>query len=224
MRINKSKIAGVLGAGSVFLLSVSPAFAHVAVKPSEVGMAAFETFTVGVPNEKEVATTALRLVIPQGLEHVSANVKPGWRISMKHGEAAEPHDSTQAGHSDEPVVEISWTGGSIPAGLRDDFLFSAKSPAAETTLLWKAYQTYADGTVVSWDIEPNQEQPKDTEGNPDYSKSGPASQTKVVNDLITPNTSVQAAVGKTSRTTTVFSVGALLLSLFAIGMQLNRKK
>jgi uncharacterized protein YcnI len=34
------------------------------VKPNEVKVAAFQTFTMGVPNEKEIPTTAIRLVIP----------------------------------------------------------------------------------------------------------------------------------------------------------------
>jgi hypothetical protein len=51
----------------------------------------------------------------------------------------------------ERVSEISWTGGNIPAGQRDEFLFSAQAPASSTTIPWKAYQTYADGSVVAWD-------------------------------------------------------------------------
>jgi uncharacterized protein YcnI len=147
------------------LFAVVPAFAHVVVKPDTVGEASYQTFSVGVPNEKDSPVVDLRLIIPSGLESVSPNVKPGWTISLK-----------KVGTGDDAKVnEIDWTGGSIPPEQRDDFVFSAKVPAKETTLAWKAYQTYQDGTVVSWDQEPSTK-------NGEKSKT-PYSTTKVVNDL-----------------------------------------
>lgn len=56
------------GTVSAFLLTASPAFAHVVVKPSQVGLAAFQTFTMGVPAEKGTPTTGLRLVMPESLK------------------------------------------------------------------------------------------------------------------------------------------------------------
>lgn len=121
-------------------IGIQVASAHVVVRPNTVAPGAFQTFTVGVPNEKDMATTGLRLVIPEGLQFVSPTVKPGWTITV-----------TKDG---ETVKEIAWTGGTVPVGQRDDFTFSAKAPAAEGELAWKAYQTYADGTVVAWDQPP----------------------------------------------------------------------
>ncbi|HSI20288.1 MAG TPA: YcnI family protein [Verrucomicrobiae bacterium] len=124
--------------------SVSGVSAHVVVRPAEVAPAAFQTFTMGVPNEKAVPTTFVRLVVPSGLKHVSPTVKPGWAIEVKkegEGESAA-------------ITEISWSGGSIPAGQRDDFTFSAQAPVAEGELQWKAYQTYEGGEVVAWDQAP----------------------------------------------------------------------
>src|SRR5260221_12481951 len=106
---------------ALFVL-VQPAFAHVVVKPSQANVAEFQTFTVGVPNEKEVPVVSLKLLIPEGLMNVSPNVKPGWAIKIiKTGEG-----------EDATVTEIDWTGGNIPSRERDDFLFSAQVPANET--------------------------------------------------------------------------------------------
>ena len=102
----------IIGTGVVMslLLSATPAFAHVVVKPNAVGVGAFQTFTVGVPNEKDNPTVGVRLVIPEGMKFVSPNVKPGWTIDVK-----------KTGDGENAVVtEINWTGGSIPAGQRDD--------------------------------------------------------------------------------------------------------
>lgn len=184
----KSKIWNfliILGVLTVSLsLGVKTISAHVGVKPNQVGVAAFQTFTVGVPVEKDMATVAVRLVIPEGVEHVSPNVKPGWTVTTKQSDVPEGISDGDE-HGEGPVTEILWTGGVIPKGQRDDFLFSAKVPGEETTLKWKAYQTYADGSVIAWDLDKSQ-QPKDSEGKDDYSKSGPYSETKIVNDLKSP--------------------------------------
>jgi hypothetical protein len=129
------------------------------------------------------------------------------------------------------VAEIVWSGGSIPVGQRDDFFFSAKAPAEETTLTWKAYQTYADGNVVSWELTPEQEQPKDEEGNDDFSKFGPASQTKVINDLTqateeNSDKTTQNVMGTkgSSDNALILSIVAIVLAAGALGMQFMKKK
>lgn len=216
---------GALSA-SMLVLSVTPIFAHAVVKPNSVGVGSFQTFTLGVPSEKPVATTGVRLVIPEGLDFVSPNVKPGWKIEIK--KAAAPGGPQVADDGDVVegrVTEIVWSGGSIPAEQRDDFMFSAKVPAKPTDLQWRVYQTYQDGTAIAWDQDPKAPQPKDSKGNNDFSKVGPYSVTKVTNDLTgTPTANAQAntaaspapAMAKAEAGTgTYVSWAALLLSLVA---------
>jgi uncharacterized protein YcnI len=147
----------------------SIASAHVVVQPAQVGVASFQVFSVNVPAEKAVPTVSLRLLIPSGLDEVIPTVKNGWTISTKL-------DKNGA------VNEIDWTGGSIPPNFRDEFTFSAQVPAQPTELKWKAYQTYQNGAVVSWDATPAGSD--DATGN-----KGPYSITHVVNDLNPPESS-----------------------------------
>lgn len=166
----------------VFLSSASYAWAHATVKPSEVGVGSFQTFSIGVPNEKQIATTQVRLVVPESLEHVMPSVKPGWKIQIKekaHDESME-HEAGESTHGS--ASEVTWSGGSIPVGQRDDFTFSAKAPVVVGDLVWKIYQTYADGTVVAWDLAPGEPQPQ-KDGKSDFSTKGPASVTKVLDDV-----------------------------------------
>ncbi len=159
----------------IALVLVLPVFAsaHVVVMPGEVGVGLRQIFNASVPNEKEIPTVGLRLVIPAGLESVTPNVKPGWKVDIK-----------KEGEGEDAVVkEINWTGGSIPDGMRDDFFFRAMAPAEATTLQWKAYQTYSDGTVVAWDVNEN-DIPLNAEGEHESETMNPYSETKVVNDLI----------------------------------------
>ena len=106
-----------------FFIFVPLAFAHVVVKPAEIPIGAFQTFMVGVPNEAETPVTELRLVIPEGVNHVTPNVKQGWDIEVK-----------KTGEGDHAKVsEIIWSGGAIPTGQRDEFNFSGQVPETETT-------------------------------------------------------------------------------------------
>lgn len=160
----------VLGYG----VAARVASAHVVVTPAQAGVASWTTFKVSVPSEKPIATYKLRLDLPEGLKHITPNVKPGWVIS-----------TTKTGAGDSMrITDITWIGGPIPTERRDEFYFSAQVPAEVATLKWKAYQTYVDGSVVAWDAEP---QPVSTTPGEkpaeDFSKSGPYSVTEVVNDL-----------------------------------------
>lgn len=178
---------------SSFVLLAGAASAHVVVKPSQVGVAEFQTFTVSVPSEKDVPTTSLRLLIPDGVGNVTPTVKPEWKITTKK-------DKGQ-------VTEIDWNGGSIPADFRDDFTFSAQAPANAAELHWKAYQTYADGSVVSWDAAPT--------ANEDTTDKGPYSITKVVNDL--DNTATQSTQDKSNNTPAyIISIVALALAIVSL--------
>lgn len=192
----------------ISLFFIPSAFAHVVVKPSEAGIGAYQTFTISVPNEKDNPTIGLRLVIPNGLESVTPNVKPGWTIDTKKVGDRE----------DANVAEITWTNGSIPPEQRDEFVFSAQVPAKETTLQWKAYQTYEDGTVVTWDQKPTKEEKEDE-------TKGPYSQTQVIDDLKATNDMKTKEEEETKQNTETMqlSFAALALAAFAIALQLKKK-
>ncbi len=194
------------------LLFAGQAWAHAVVKPSEVGIGKFQTFTLGVPSEKSVPTISIRLLMPDGLNFVTPNVKSGWKIIEKKqatGNKVKDDDGMMV--DEQKLTEIDWTGGSIPAGQRDEFVFSAQVPSAPTTLNWKVYQTYADGSVMSWDLAPDAPQPKDAMGNMDFSAFGPYSMTKVIDDLSASSTPAAAINTRDSN-----SAAALTLSVVAL--------
>ncbi|HVZ58926.1 MAG TPA: YcnI family protein [Patescibacteria group bacterium] len=202
----KKSIVSLLTIIAAVFLGVAPAFAHVIVHPSSVGVAAFQEFTMSVPSEEDNPTVAIKLLIPDGLKEVTPNVKAGWTIDIKKNGTG---DSAK-------VTEIDWTGGSIPSGQRDDFLFQAQVPSTPTTLKWKAYQTYSDGTVVSWDHDP-----KLSKGPDDDSAPPPYSTTEIINDLVSPTPEVMTPA-KTSNAD-LLSIVAVGLSAVALVFALRRK-
>jgi uncharacterized protein YcnI len=207
------KFSAFLSLGSLFIAGI--ASAHVVVHPDKAGVGAYTTFTMSVPSEKTADTVSLTLAMPEGLNAVTPTVKPGWTVTRK----------TETRNGGEVVTAISWTAGKIPPHMRDDFSFSAQVPAAETQLQWKAYQTYSDGTMVAWDLGPNDPQPKAADGKNDFSRSGPASQTSVVNDLTGAahmNQMMADHAGAAGQTPLILSIAALALSAMAIMLARRR--
>lgn len=121
------------------LLPVAAAHATVRTETglAESKVAASETYRLGVPTEKEVATTQVRLVVPAGLTITRFQVMPGFTHTVKLNDTGL-------------VTEVTWRGRIAPMEYAR-FFFQARNPEQAGTLSWKVYQTYADGSVVAWD-------------------------------------------------------------------------
>ncbi len=210
----------------IFLsLSTSSAFAHVSVKPSEIGVAARTNFVVSVPTEEDDPTVAVRLIIPEGIQSVRPNVKPGWKIELKKSGQGE----------DSVVKEIIWTGGSIPSEQRDEFVFSAQAPASKTTIVWKAYQTYGDGDIVAWENSPEvvkeyaEKNPPKEGQEDDHNAPRPYSETKVIDDLAkeekpaVAQNNTKAVAQNNNNSTTWVSYGGLLLGAISLALHLRKR-
>lgn len=223
--MRKNSIQGILiGIASLFLF-VTPALAHVIVYPHQVGIAQTMDFTVSVPNERDTPVTKVRLLIPSGMSDVQPNTTQGWTITTK-----------SVGKGDSEIVsEIDWSNGSIPVGQREEFIFQAQVPPQPVTLDWKAYQTYSDGTVVSWDQNPQlmanlsdaqQDALADKENKGEYST------TQVINDLsgdtmytqTNPNEPQQPQQpSQTLQLTEIFSGLAIIIAIFALFIAIKKK-
>ena len=193
------KLLFVLTIGILSLIQIS-ASAHVVVKPAQVNPGSFERFAVGVPVEKEIPTVGIRLIIPEGLNYISPYVKTGWKIDVKKDNSEKPK-----------ITEISWTGGNIPVGQKDEFIFSAQVPATDTEIKWKAYQTYSDGSVVNWDMEPVAESKKSS----DDEKSTPYSITKV-------SAPKSEAIDQSQNTLLYVLVGLSIVASIATGVYVGK--
>jgi uncharacterized protein YcnI len=200
----KKLLLGIATAALTVTALPAIALAHVIVTPARTAVGEGVLFNVSVPNERQVAVSSIMLNVPAGLQDVQPNALAGWDIT-----------TTQTSNDD--VNSITWTG-TIPAGQREDFGFKAQAPAQAGQLDWKAYQTYADGTVVSWDQKPAAGQKDD-----DPSDVGPYSVTNVVDDL-NANPAANTADTSSNKDTLAlaFSIAALILS--AAGLFLRRRE
>lgn len=190
--INKPVLVGAFAVMFALAAPIS-AFAHVVITPNEALTGAYQTFTTSVPNEKDISVTGIRLIIPESVESVTPTVKPGWEIQTKK--------------SGDKTIEITWTGGTIPAELRDEFTFSAHLPSQAGDINWKAYQTYQDGSVVSWDQKPAEDHSHESEDKGPYS-------TTTVSDKV--ETTTEPQTNSSPVAPYIMSILALALSVFAL--------
>jgi uncharacterized protein YcnI len=201
----KKLLTSLIAAVAVTMALPAVAWAHVVVTPNQAGVGVGAKFNVSVPNEKQVAVTAIKLDMPKGVQNVQPDVLAGW-------------DITTAKDGSGNIAAITWTG-TIPAGQRADFIFKAQTPANAGNLDWKAYQTYADGTIVHWDQNPA------ANGKAVKNNAGPYSITKVVNDLSSNKSSApnNSGASNTATLALALSIAALILSIGSLFFSRRRR-
>ncbi|TFE28106.1 YcnI family protein [Cohnella luojiensis] len=117
----------------------SLASAHVTVQPKEVPAGSYQVFTVRVPTEKEVATTQVKVAIPDDVNVSRFEPKADWTYEIEKG-------------ADDKIVSVTWkaAGSGLGATEFGEFRMQGKVADDAQKLVWKAYQTYSDGEVVEW--------------------------------------------------------------------------
>lgn len=123
---------------TLLLALPSLAAAHVGVRPRESKPGAEERYTVRVPTEGNVATTSVRLEIPDGVTVLEVEKAAG--------------ESFEVEKKGDRIVAISWKRN-IPPKETGEFFFRARNPQAGAEIAWKAHQHFVDGTHTAW-VEP----------------------------------------------------------------------
>jgi uncharacterized protein YcnI len=123
--------------------------AHVVVFPADLTQSApacgYTTFTVRVPVEKPIATTGIRILVPDDVTVVALQPKASWQTNTE----------TTKGR----ISAIAWTGGKLMPHEFEEFSFLAAAPKRPEVVAWDAEQTYEDGSVVRWTGAPGSETP-----------------------------------------------------------------
>jgi uncharacterized protein YcnI len=136
-------------------MGVASASAHVAVSSPGATQGGYAVITFRVPSESATATTtAVTIQVPAETPLSSARIQPipGWTHTTTMQTLAKPvsiagRDITQA------IDTITWTAND-GVGLRSDefqeFTISAGPLPESDQIVFKALQSYSDGTRVDW--------------------------------------------------------------------------
>ncbi|MDD1515335.1 YcnI family copper-binding membrane protein [Priestia megaterium] len=187
------------------------ASAHVVVYPQEATQGSYEKFTVRVPTEKDIPTTKVKIEIPKDVEVSRFEPMEGWKYDIQK-------DSSGL------ITSVTWiaTGEGLSSTEFGEFNMQGKVGDNAKKIVWKAYQTYKDGSTVAW------EGPADAET--------PASITTVVKGNGTEEDSHTSATNQTtggnevtnndsnSTLPTTLSIIALVLGVISLLLSLRRNK
>ena len=116
------------------VLGAATADAHVTVWPQESRPGAGERYTVRVPTEGQVTTTAVELEVPADVRVTGVLVGGGYTY--------------EARREGDRIVAITWKQEIKPAEY-GEFVFFAVNPKSGQ-IAWKARQRFADGTSADW--------------------------------------------------------------------------
>lgn len=133
---------------AVLLLSHS-AGAHVVADPAEGAAGSYFRTALRVGHGCGTSpTTALKVLLPEGLTTVRPQAKPGWQIEIENTKLAQPVDAGHGRKTDTVTSAITWRGGNLPNEQFDEFGLSLKLPEQAGKPLWlKVIQTCASGEL-----------------------------------------------------------------------------
>ncbi len=111
---------------AAFVTFCVPAQAHITLEQGEAPVGAPYKAVLKVPHGCAGSpTTAVRVRIPEGVIAVKPMPKHGWTISISRGAYAKTYAYFHNARLSEGVVEVGWSGGSLPDEHYDEFVFQA---------------------------------------------------------------------------------------------------
>jgi uncharacterized protein YcnI len=156
-----AKRLGVVSAAAAALVAVAagPASAHVTVNPNTAAKGGYTKVSFRVPTESDTAsTTKVEVDLPSATPIASVSLKPmtGWTATTEKSKLSTPIKNDD-GEITEAVTKITWTaatGSEIKPGQFQEFDVSLGPLPDADQVVFKALQTYSDGTIVRWIDEP----------------------------------------------------------------------
>jgi uncharacterized protein YcnI len=130
--------AAIVATAIALMAALAPAAsAHVDVLPAQVVQGEAREFTIRVPNERDLPTTAVAVDFPDQITVFAFADPPGdWRVQPVRGD-------------DGRFTGVRYTGGRIPVDGYADFTVLATAFEAGEAV-FPARQTYADEQVKPW--------------------------------------------------------------------------
>jgi uncharacterized protein YcnI len=192
------------------------ASAHVTVQPKETTQGSYEVFTVRVPSENESApTTQVKVEISSDVNITRFEPKPGWKYELQRD-------------GSDKITSVTWIAedGGLSSTEFGHFNMQGKVSDSATEIIWKAYQTYQDGSVVEWVGAQDAEKPASvTMVNPkpaDGSADHHGSDSKAEENMEQSHEEVKETTNPSNAPLYV-SIAALIAGLLALVISLKKR-
>lgn len=202
----------MIGALSLFAGAAS---AHVTVQPKETSQGKYEMFTVKVPSEKsDVLTSKIEVKIPEEVNITRFEPKPGWTYETQKDNAGK-------------ITSVIWTseGEGLASTEFGQFNMNGKVADEATEIVWKAIQTYSDGSIVEWAGAENSEYPSSlTVVNPaEASADGHGASTTDKHAATADPVTEEVKETDSANTPLYLSIAALIVSLISLLLSFKKR-
>ncbi|MEH7883894.1 YcnI family protein [Bacillus sp. JJ1609] len=206
----------MIGAITLF---VGVASAHVNVQPQETSQGKYEVFTVRVPSEsEEVQTTKVQVKFPEEVNITRFEPKPGWTYEVQKDDTGK-------------ITSVTWTteGKGLSSTEFGQFNMQGKVGDDAKEIVWKAYQTYSDGSVVEWVGAPDADKPASVtvvnpaDGTSDHGHGSTSADTSKDHSAAADYANDAEAKSVTSNVPLYLSIGALIAGLLALVISLRKR-
>jgi len=198
------------------------ASAHVTVSPSSAIAGGDVRIAFRVPTESGTASTVkVEVQVPtdKPIPSVAVEPVPGWSVATTTTKLATPVKTDEGDTITDAVSVITWTATSADSAIKpgqfQEFPVALESLPDTDKIVFKAVQTYSDGTVVRWIDETTEGQPEPDHPAPvlALAKSGDTAPVAATSGG-TPTVATAGATKPASGTTPlVLSIVALVLGL-----------
>ncbi|MHC6231832.1 YcnI family copper-binding membrane protein [Arthrobacter sp. MMS24-T111] len=233
-RTLKTLTAATAAAG-IIVLGATAASAHVTVSPDDTGANGYSHLSFNVPNESPTAKTGkLEVKLPTDTPFTSVSVKPveGWSAQVITSELPVPVSiaGTTVTKAPSSVVWTADTAHQLGQNEYQAFSLSVgRLPAAGTTVILPATQTYTDGTIVNWDEKATSEQPEPKHPAPSFTTTAedaaitPPTTTASTDAIAASQTSEESSDG-TSGWAIILGAAGSVLGAAALGLVLTGRR
>lgn len=127
------RLVALVAALAALLAFASSAAAHVTAKTPFVYASSTAELELEVPNELDVAMTALHVSVPSEFRIAGAKSDGDWLPRVTS-------------------TTVSWTGGRLPPNAQTTFRLTVDTPATPGAVSFDATQHFAGGGSVSWPV------------------------------------------------------------------------
>lgn len=139
-------------ATAVALATALPAAAHVVLDETSADAGSYFKAVFRVPHGCEGSpTTAISILIPEGVISVKPQPKPGWTVTTEIAPYAETYE-IHGKPVTEGVVKVTWEGGPLADDMFDEFAFMTKLPGdPEVMMLFFPVEQVCEKGSTNWD-------------------------------------------------------------------------
>jgi uncharacterized protein YcnI len=219
----RSKILAAAGLTAAIVVGLAvPAFAHVTTDPDSAPQGGEITLGFRSPNEEANANiTQLEVDFPTDTPLLGVDVQPlpGWTPKVTERNL-NPPVQTDDGPVSQAVSQIIWTatagGGTQPGQFQEFYVLVQQLPTKANQVVFKALQTYSDGTVVRWIDPVTAAQPSPDHPTPILKLTSAADSGAATTPSTSSGTPTQAAVNTSNLAKTSSVHNAIIFGIVGI--------